>query len=227
MAALLARSVEAAEGAGPMQPARLTVELLRPVGFDPLTVNATVVHPGRKVQLVEVTASQNGRDVARAVGLRIRDEAVAVPRGAPDVVPPPPDRGAASPPWREDEPPAFHNIGVEHRFVLGGFDRPGPATDWIRLCCPVVSDEAPSPLQRVAAAADFGNGISGVLDFARHRWVNPDLTIHLHRLPVGEWVCLESTTHLGDTGLGLAESALYDERGFIGRSVQSLLVEGR
>jgi hypothetical protein len=227
VAALLARAVEAAETRNPMQPARLTVELLRPVGFEPLAVTAAVIRPGRKVQLVEATASQGGKDVARAVGLRVRDEAVAVPPGPPEVVPPPPDQGVSSPPWRDDELPAFHNTGVENRFVLGRFDRPGPATDWIRLRCPVVPDEAPSPFQRVAAAADFGHGISRMLDFNHHRYVNPDLTIHLRRLPVGEWVCLEATTHLGGRGLGLAESALYDEAGFIGRSVQSLLVEGR
>ncbi|HEY5877081.1 MAG TPA: hypothetical protein VIT64_17350, partial [Ilumatobacteraceae bacterium] len=58
-------------------------------------------------------------------------------------------------------------------------------------------------------------------------FINPDLTIHLLRLPVGEWIGLDSRSHYGPEGAGLAESALYDENGRIGRSVQSLFVDER
>ncbi|MFM7144412.1 MAG: thioesterase family protein, partial [Alphaproteobacteria bacterium] len=47
------------------------------------------------------------------------------------------------------------------------------------------------------------------------------------RLPVGEWVCLDAETLVSGGGTGLAESALWDERGRIGRSAQSLLIERR
>jgi hypothetical protein len=115
---------------------------------------------------------------------------------------------------------------VEHRFVAGGFDRPGPATDWLRLRVPIIEGEAVSPLSRVAAAADFGNGISWVLSrLDGWGFINPDLTIYLHRLPIGEWVCLEAVSRVEPHGIGLAESRLWDERGLIGRSLQSLLVD--
>ena len=54
----------------------------------------------------------------------------------------------------------------------------------MRLRVPVVVGEAVTPLQRVAAAADFGNGISSVVDWD-DGWlfINPDLTVYLHRLP--------------------------------------------
>ena len=122
--------------------------------------------------------------------------------------------------------PAYHSHAVEHRFVAGGFDRPGPATDWIRLRVPIIEGEAVSPLSRVAAAADFGNGISWVLSrLDGWGFINPDLTIYLHRLPIGEWVCLEAVSRVEPQGIGLAESRLWDERGLIGRSLQSLLVD--
>ncbi len=112
------------------------------------------------------------------------------------------------------------------RFVRGTFAEPGPATAWIRLRVPLVAGEATSPLTRVAAAADFGNGISWVLSRSGgYRFINPDLTIYLHRHPEGEWIALESTTLPDPLGVGLAESRLYDEQGPIGRSVQSLLIE--
>jgi hypothetical protein len=92
---------------------------------------------------------------------------------------------------------------------------------------PVLAGEAPSPLQRVMSAADFGNGISRVVEFTEAVFINPDLTVHLHRLPVGEWVCLQASSRLEGAGVGLAQSALWDEQGPLGRSLQSLLVEAR
>src|SRR5439155_26976351 len=103
----------------------------------------------------------------------------------------------------------------------------GPVTGWMRLRTPIVAGETPTPLMRVAAAADFGNGVSRVLDFERYLFINPDLTIYLHRLLVGEWVCLDAITWPSVAGVGVAESALYDERGRIGRSLQALLIDRR
>jgi hypothetical protein len=76
-------------------------------------------------------------------------------------------------PWR----------GVEHRFVRGSFSEPGPTTDWIRLNVPLLADEEISPLCRACAVADFGNGISGVLPPEGFTYVNPNLTVSLHRYP--------------------------------------------
>jgi hypothetical protein len=44
---------------------------------------------------------------------------------------------------------------------------------------------------------------------------------------VGEWICLDARTALGGNGCGIAESALYDESGLIGRATQSLVVRAR
>jgi hypothetical protein len=143
-------------------------------------------------------------------------------------LPPAPASGVdGTPPWaRQVAYEAFHNRGVEHRFVAGSFERPGPATDWIRLRVPLVAGEETAPLCRVAAAADFGNGVSWVLHrLDGYAFINPDLTIALHRHPDGEWVCLDAATYVGPHGVGLAESQLFDERGLVGRAVQSLLIE--
>jgi len=49
--------------------------------------------------------------------------------------------------------------------------------------------------------------------------------VYLHREPVGDWVCLESVTVPEPHGIGFAESRLWDERGLVGRALQSLLLE--
>jgi hypothetical protein len=91
----------------------------------------------------------------------------------------------------------------------------------------VVAGEAPTALQRVAAAADFGNGVSRVLDFETHVFINPDLTVALARLPVGEWIGFDVVSRLSDDGFGQAESLIFDAGGPVGRAVQSLIVEPR
>jgi hypothetical protein len=244
VAALLAQAVESCVPDEPMHVVRLTVELLRPVPLAPLTVSAEVSRPGRKVQVVEARMRAGDVDVAWGRALRIRlhppgGDADGRPGaglsdptgngpvpGADPGAPPGPDDGYSSP-----EPMggyrAFHSAGAEMRFVVGEFDGRGPAVVWVRLAVPVLPGEEPSPLQRVAAAADFGNGVSSELDFAHYLFINPDLSVHLHRPAVGEWVCLDASTTIGIPGVGLAHSALWDVHGPIGRSLQSLLVESR
>jgi hypothetical protein len=92
---------------------------------------------------------------------------------------------------------------------------------------PVISDTEPSPLQRAAAAADFGNGISSALDWSRFTFVNADLTIYLERATAGEWVGVEAITTVEPGGTGLTRSVLYDERGRIGQAAQALYVARR
>jgi hypothetical protein len=97
----------------------------------------------------------------------------------------------------------------------------------MRMRVPLVDEEEPSPLTRVLVAADSGNGVSSILDWRQHLFINPDLTVHLHRYPAGEWVCLDARTWIDPDGIGLAETALYDRTGAIGRAAQSLFVAPR
>ena len=76
-------------------------------------------------------------------------------------------------------------------------------------------------------AADSGNGVSAVLEHQRYLFVNTDLSVHLKRMPAGEWVCLDAVTYPESQGVGLADTVLWDERGRIGRAAQTLLVRAR
>ena len=224
---LLARAVERAEAPGPMALARLTVELLRPVPLRPLRVTTEIVRPGRKAQLVQAELHDGDTAVARAVGLRLRVLEAPVPDDMvpDDRLPPRPDEARARAPFGRHGGRGFADDANDIRFVEGGFDEPGPAVVWVRLRVPVVAGEVPSGPMRAAATADFGNGFSWVLPPDTWRFLNPDLTMHLARPPEGEWVGAKSRTFPAGSGVGMAESALYDERGRVGRSVQSLLLE--
>jgi len=227
-AALLAREVERFEEGERFRVVRITVELLRPVPFERLEVSAHLRRPGRNVQLIEATLRSPEHEVARTTGLRIRRAEIDLPSGARDQTPPPPGPAEGRAPTERSGHflPGFHSEGVEHRFVTGSLETPGPAVDWIRLRFPLLEGESPSPLCRACAAADFGNGVSGLVQ-GTHTYINPDLTVYLHRYPEGEWICLDSVTRIQADGIGLAESRLSDERGPIGCSMQSLIVSER
>lgn len=227
-AALLARAVEGYENAERFMVTRMTVELLRPVPFERLELSTRLMRPGGNVQLIEARLRSEEQDVARAVGLRIRREEIRLPEDLPPEGPSHPGPSEGRPREEASGPfhPGFHSEGVEHRFIEGSFETPGPAVDWIRVKYPLLEGEPLSPLCRVCAVADFGNGISGLLA-GTHIYINPDLTVYLHRYPEGEWICLDAVTRVEPHGIGLAESRLSDQRGPVGRAVQSLLVSER
>lgn len=215
--------------------ARLTFEFLGPVPLAPVRVATAVVKPGRNFQLLEATLSDTvGRPLllARAVALA-PGEVGGLPAEAatPPLQPPPPaPRDAVDSPFPPDASGAaegMHRTGMEIRFARGSVNEIGPALVWMRLARDLVDDEPPCPAARVCTAADFGNGVSRVVGFDTHVFVNTDLTITLVREPVGEWVLMDAVTRIEPTGLGWAVSTLYDAEGGLGQSHQTLFVRAR
>jgi hypothetical protein len=227
-AALLGRAVEGRPDAREdMRVSRLTYDIVKPVPVAPLTVTSRVVRTGRSVEVVEAELTPDGAaPVMRVTALRIRTEGAAAPEVGPGTPPPGPEEAVTVPFFPVSYEDGYHT-GMEYRFVTGAFLSPGPATCWMRMRMPLVDDEPPSPLTRVLVAADSGNGISSELDPREHLFINPDLTVHLYRYPEGEWVCLSARTTIDPAGVGLADTALLDRKGPIGRAAQSLFVAKR
>jgi hypothetical protein len=231
-AALLMRAFERLPAPDGLNLARVTYEFVRPVPVGPIEVQAEIVRPGRRVQLLEGSISAAGVEVVRARALQVRRADLGEANGdgsgagTPDPpAPPAPDHGRPAelrPPHR----PMFALDAIEILFVAGAWGQ-GPCTAWFRLLSPIVAGETPSPLQRLAAAGDFGNGTSATLSWDDYLFINPDLTLYIEREPVGEWIALESETRITDGGIGVAESVLFDERGRVGRATQALLVAPR
>jgi hypothetical protein len=228
--ALICRAVErAAASDGLTHLGRLTVNLIRPAPIGECRVEAATDYVGRNAGHYSGRLIAEGTDVARFTALMQREDDLPVPEGTPGHPPP----AAPKPP--SECPIVTMNFAdgsfgyadlVENRLAAGHFFK-GPCAAWFRLNHPLIKGERPSPYQRVAVAADSGNGISAALDFAKYVFLNCDLTINLFRRPEGEWVCLEARSLFGANGCGLAESALFDERGMIGRATQSLAVSAR
>jgi hypothetical protein len=206
---------------------RITLEILRSVPIARLGVQARVVRPGRTVELCEATLSDAEGEVMRATAWRLRPKPVELTAlDAPGDAPPGPEAGEPGDFFPTGQDVGYHTA-MDYRFVRGGFLESGPATVWMRMRQPLVAGEEPTPLQRVMVAADSGNGVSATLDWRRFLFINVDLTVHLHRLPATDWVCLDAITLPDPTGLGMADTLLSDERGRIGRAAQTLLVAER
>jgi hypothetical protein len=226
--ALLGREIERVEGGDGFQIARVTLEILRPVPIGPVRVEAEVVRPGRSVQMVEATLSGEEGALMVARAWRIRTSEIEIPDAVVSTPEPPagPEEGDKPEFFSTGQDVGYHTA-MEWRSVSGGFREPEPATVWMRMGCALVAGEEPTPLQRTLVAADVGNGISAVLDWTRFVFINVDLSVHLERMPEGEWVCVDAVTLPQASGIGTAESVLYDERGRIGRAAQALLIAER
>lgn len=228
--ALVAYALEAAaEPHGLLHMARLTANLLRPVPIADIEVLVQEDYVGRNAGHFSAVALAGGKELIRATALFQREDKVAIPAGLPGhplpLAPKPPMHAIAQRMQFAHSQIGYPDL-VETRVAAGRMFG-GPSAVWFRFRHPLVAGQTPSPYQRVAVAADSGNGISAILDLSTHLFVNSDLTINLLRRPVGEWICLDARTHLSSHGGGLAESALYDEVGLIGRATQSLFVRNR
>lgn len=227
-AALLGRELELLPEAGAFEVGRVTYEILRPVPIGPLEISSRVLRPGRRVQLVEAELSAGGEPLMRATAWLLRRAELDLPAEVlpPQQPPTPPEEGRSADFFPTEHEHGYHSA-MEVRFISGGFIESGPAAVWLRMRNPLLADEEPSPLQRVLIAADVGNGVSSVLDYRRFVFINVELTVHLERLPAGEWVFLDAETRPQPSGVGVSESVLCDRDGRLGRAQQTLLIAAR
>jgi Thioesterase-like superfamily len=225
-AALVVWAAEAIPTPVPMQIARVTIDLMRPVPVAPLTLQTEVLREGRKIQLCAVRLLAGNAIVVGATILKIKTQALILP---PDVVDAPvelpgPDQSRAEHPSFSTSP---FVAGVSLRAAKGRFGVPGPGAIWYRVDRPMVEGSGVSQAMRAVVAADFCNGTSATLDFAEWTFINADLTVSFARQPAGEWILLDAESWIAPDGTGLAMARLADSHGYFGRAVQSLVVEKR
>lgn len=198
---------------------------MRPVPIGPLTVAIDAPEGGKRVARVRGRlADAGGQIVLAATVLVMRSgplEATPGPAGEP---PPAPgdcaSAGAEFPFFRWE---TGYHTAMDMRFARGSFGA-GAVTVWMRPRVPLVPGEELTPLERVMCAVDSVHGVSWTIDPRAMSAINPDLAVALHRPLEGEWVALEAETANQPTGVGVAHSRLWDARGPIGWSLQTLLL---
>ena len=203
-----------------LQPARLTVDLLRPVPIAPVSIETSIQREGRRIKLVDAALLQNGRVVARASALFLRRS--AQPEGqvwsAPVAMPPMP----ANSEQLESEVP-FGIWTASATSQPGSAGMPPPEWEqpgvqkfaWTRIFRPMVAGHPLTPFTRAALAGDI---ISSLTHWgtAGLRYINADYTVAISRLPEGEYIGLAAQSYYGNDGVGAGTATLFDSAGPIG-----------
>lgn len=224
---LLARGAERAaaalDGAERFRPVRWTVDLFRPGGMVPGSVEATVVRGGRRLRLVDVSLVQSSGTVARGSLLLL---ATGGPTSGttwtaplPHVPPPPPADLVPDP----EEPTLYRGDGdwtADRRQ-----ENPARKATWFPAA-PIVEGEAPTGFAHLAAIADAANltsswGSLGV------EYINADLTLAIARVPAaGDGVGVFAESRVEDDGIALGTVTMFDRHGALGSVTIATLANG-
>ncbi|BBH70019.1 hypothetical protein ACTI_67040 [Actinoplanes sp. OR16] len=226
-AALLARAAMNARPDDGVQIGRIGVDMLGGIPQGVIRSEATVVRPGRRIELIEAKLWANGRLAVTALIWRIRvDHGVTAAQTAPETVPAlPPEQPQryftqAGPAWG-------YGRAVEWRFLTGDYNSLGPADVWTRLRIPLVAGEKTTPIERLMVLADSVNGLSLELPIAQWLSIPPTVNVTVLRPPAHDWMLLRTRTVIGAGGVGLARGQIYDEDGLLAEVAQPLLVQPR
>ncbi len=224
---LLGRVVEQQVDDVDLLPARLTVDLLRPVLLQPVEVRSSVVRDGRRLRLLDAVMTQNEAIVARASALFLRcsehsaDTVWSTPVAMPAIPSEAEEPG-------HDLPMFLHSFGRDAVAGSPGvgiseWRHDGQKFAWVRETYPLVDDEPLSPFTRTVMAADVTSSLTH-WGTAGLQFINADYTVTLSRLPDGEHIGLAAMTHYGHAGIATGVATLFDHVGPIGSGMATALV---
>jgi hypothetical protein len=222
VSAAMARAAElAVDPADDLRPARWTVDLCRPVGMEPVELEATTLRRGRRLTLVQVDLLQNGAMAATARGLFLK---VGEPTSGerwhsdhplhlPPALPTP------------DEPRRYFSEPAGWTTTAASHHNSAPKHVW-QLTQAIVEDEEPSAFQVASACADLASmtthwGTTGLT------FVNADMSLSLARLPVGREIGVVGHDRWESDGIAIGTALLQDREGVFGSSTVSGLGNAR
>jgi hypothetical protein len=201
---------------------RMSLEFLRPVPDVPLTWRVHVVREGRRQQVLRLSLVDGERECAAATFVRLRVEHVQ--RQGDELAP------AFEPTSGEPFLPAVTSGSPLSSWIDA---RLAPRRDlahrsgWMRYQGEVIAGVPMSPFARMALFADFAHGLAPLVPPDRFTFLNAELTLHLARLPRGDWLHLDCRTIEGGHGLGMTRTVFADGLGDLGYAHQSLLFDRR
>lgn len=217
VAGLLAFLIETTPTRTPLRIARLTVDIMRPVPFQPITTHVDLLRDGARMQLVDAALLADGEVVARASAMRVR---MAESPAAPDLVPdvPTPEDTTAVPITSALD----RGHPMETRLARGSSREIGPGAAWVTFNADLVEGIPITPFQRATMAADIASAPSSVVTRGEWSFANLDLSLHCTRPPAGDWILIDAQTISAGVGVGLVNTVLADRSGAFGRGHQAV-----
>lgn len=199
---------------------RISIDVLGQIGRSELQLETRNIRPGRTIELLETTATINGR-------LTLVARTWLLSPGETSTV-------AGTEFDRIEGPDALKPFALNHRWP-GGYIRaltmrqvgdahPGRNRAWLTTDVALVDGEESSAVASTVKLVDTANGIAVREKPTEWMYPNLDLSIHFFRQPVGEWVGFDTTVSFGSTGQGLTSTVLHDLIGPVGTVQQVLTV---
>ena len=218
---LLGFVIEQRHGAKDLVPARLTVDMFRLPTMAPIEVTTKIVRDGLRIRVVEAEFFSGGTSMARASCQLLRKT-----DNTPGQIWSPPNWDVPAP---SDIPaPTDPRLGMNGKWttrpIVGAMGTVGPRRLWMSEVRELVEGTALTPFVRVAVAADYASPFANAGDQGLG-YINSDVTVYLHRLPVTQWIGFEVVNHHASSGVAIGECWLYDEQGPIGTSTVAALAQ--
>ncbi len=224
VAGVLAAEIEKRHADPAYQPARLTVDLYRAPVQSAMHVETRVVRDGYRIKVIDAEFFAKGESAGRAVCQMLRrSENPGGDVWGGDVWDMPnPDT------FPDADPAPDSMFGLwKLRWVEGGLEKMGQRRVWMREARDLIGGEPLTPFVRVATGLDYVSPLANASSTGDYSLVNSDLTMYLHRLPVGPWIGYESIAREATDGVALAHCNLYDSAGRIGWGSACALAPGR
>ncbi|MFD6856339.1 acyl-CoA thioesterase domain-containing protein [Rhodococcus sp. NPDC060090] len=223
---LIARELENRHGDDAMVPARLTVDLFKPVRNDEIRFTTTRVRDGKRIRVADALLMQGDDVSARATVVFLRPSAqppgemwVREDRPEPPAeTPADPETGFVFPTWfgSDAHPEGWSTNRAEHQNA-------SRKRLWARQL-PVVVGEEMSPFVRTATVGEATSLVTNWSDRGVG-FINADLTLTLSRLPVGPEVGVEADHHISADGISVGTSVLFDRLGPFGSGTVTALAD--
>lgn len=201
----------------PLSLARISFDILGTLAIDAVETRTHVIRRGRTIELSEAVLSQDGRAAVIARGWFLADsDTEDVSASALSPIPSRADMA----PWDASEIwPGEYVTTVD---VRRDEERPGRARFWMRPKISLIAGTAVSTTARMLGLVDIANGVTPLIAPTVMAFPNVDLTAHLFRAPVSDWIGFDTTVSFGPRGHGLTHTVLHDDVGPIGTVQQSL-----
>ena len=222
--ALLAHEMEQKHGSADFMPVRLTVDMYQLPDMSPVEVTTRVIRAGNRIRVIDAEFISGGKSVARATCQMLK-------RGEN-----PEGNRWTRPNWDAPHPDKIE-LPAGRSGPFGGMWAMKPVTGnvgtlgqkkqtWMSEVRSTVDDEPLTPFLRVASACDFASPFANAGDQGLG-FINSDVTLYLHRLPVGEWIGFEAANHDATEGVAIGECYLYDVEGHIGSASCAAVAQRR
>jgi hypothetical protein len=223
---LLGYAVDRTDNDPELQPARLTVDLLRPAAMGPLRIRTSVVREGRRLKLLQAELLQSDVVVAMASALLLRRGTAPPGEIWSGVVPMPPIPPEPAGPVQDASMIVWAFGRTADRpgrsFDLTEWGHDGPKQVWVRDVLPLIVGEETTPFTRAAMAGDIASSLTHYGTAGLH-YINADYTVTLSRLPVGADIGLAALTHTSTAGVATGTAAVFDADGPIGTATATAL----